>query len=89
MGLTKDRFCHSGVIDTAVTNISDFIVNFLREFKAILKKAFTCVGRVGWWKNQRSKILCQGPFKSVSIRYVAQDDRQCRLFSHFLILNDC
>jgi hypothetical protein len=33
-GLTKDRFCHSGVIDTAVTKIVNFIVDFLNEFKA-------------------------------------------------------
>jgi hypothetical protein len=38
--LTKDRFCHSGVTDTAVTEIGDFTVEFLREFKAIFKKAF-------------------------------------------------
>jgi hypothetical protein len=42
-GLTKDRFCHSGVIDTTVMKISDFIVDFLCEFKAIFKKALTHV----------------------------------------------
>jgi hypothetical protein len=30
--LTKYLFCHSGVIDTAVTKIGDFIVDLLREF---------------------------------------------------------
>jgi hypothetical protein len=38
-GLPKDRFCRSGIIDTAVTKIGDFIVDFLREFEAIFKKA--------------------------------------------------
>jgi hypothetical protein len=47
-GLTKDRFLffdfrHSGVNETAVTKIGDFIVDFLREFEAIFKKALTCV----------------------------------------------
>jgi hypothetical protein len=67
-GFTKDRFCHSGVIDTAVTKIVDFIVDFLREFEAIFKKALpvyqwpreSCLMK----KNQRSKISCQGPFKT-------------------------
>jgi hypothetical protein len=36
-------FCHSGVIDIDVTNIGDFIVDFLHEFEAILKKALTRV----------------------------------------------
>jgi hypothetical protein len=41
MGLTRDLFCHSSVIETAMTKIGNFIVNFLRQFKAILKKALT------------------------------------------------
>jgi hypothetical protein len=49
-----------------VTKIGDFIVDFLREFKAIFKKALTLVS--GAWgelfdeENQRSKISCQCPF---------------------------
>jgi hypothetical protein len=43
MGLTKDPFCHSSVIDTAVTKIGDFIVDFHHEFEAIFKKAFARV----------------------------------------------
>jgi hypothetical protein len=42
-GLTEDHFFQSGVIDTAVTKIVDFIVDFLREFEAIFKKACTRV----------------------------------------------
>jgi hypothetical protein len=42
-GLARDRFCHSGVIDTAVTKVGDFIVDFCREFGNIFKKALTCV----------------------------------------------
>jgi hypothetical protein len=38
-GLTKYSFCHSGVIDTSVTRIGDFLC----EFKAIFKKALTRV----------------------------------------------
>jgi hypothetical protein len=34
---------YSGVIDTAVTKIGDFIVEHLRELKAIFKKALNCV----------------------------------------------
>jgi hypothetical protein len=34
-GLTKDRFGYSGVIDTAVTKIGDFVFEFLRESQAI------------------------------------------------------
>jgi hypothetical protein len=30
---------HSGVLDIAVTKIANFIVDFLREFEAIFKKA--------------------------------------------------
>jgi hypothetical protein len=42
-GLTKDLFCHSGGIGTAVTNIGDFIVHFPHDFKAIFIKALTHV----------------------------------------------
>jgi hypothetical protein len=42
-GLTKDIFCHSGVIDTAVTKIGEFIVEFFSEFEAIFKKVLTRV----------------------------------------------
>jgi hypothetical protein len=31
-GLTRDRFCHSGVIDTAVTKIGEYKVDLLREY---------------------------------------------------------
>jgi hypothetical protein len=41
-GLTRDRFCHSGVNDTSVTKIGDF----LPEFEAIFKKALTRVSGV-------------------------------------------
>jgi hypothetical protein len=34
---------HSGVIDTAVTKIGDFIVDFLRESEDIFKKVLTRV----------------------------------------------
>jgi hypothetical protein len=42
-GLTRDVFGHSGVIDTAVTKIGEFVVDFLREKKvdSIFKKALT------------------------------------------------
>jgi hypothetical protein len=41
-GLNKDRLCHSCLIDTTVTKIGDFIVDFLREFEAaIFKKDLT------------------------------------------------
>jgi hypothetical protein len=50
------NFWLCGDIDIAVHKIYCFLVDFLREFEAILKK-------VVWWKNQRMKILCQGPFK--------------------------
>jgi hypothetical protein len=36
MGLTKYRFGHSGEIYTDVHKIGDFVVDFLREFKALL-----------------------------------------------------
>jgi hypothetical protein len=36
---------HSGVIDTTVPNIGDFIVYFLREFEAIFKKVLARVSR--------------------------------------------
>jgi hypothetical protein len=36
-------FCHSGLIDTAVMKIGNFIVYFVREFEAIFKKALTRV----------------------------------------------
>jgi hypothetical protein len=38
-GLTKDLFRHSGVINTAVTEMGDFVDDFLREFEDIFKKA--------------------------------------------------
>jgi hypothetical protein len=38
-GLTRELFLYSGVIDTAVTEFGDFIVDFLREFEAIFEKA--------------------------------------------------
>jgi hypothetical protein len=38
-GLIRDCFCPKGVIDTAVTKIGDFIVDFLHDFEAIFKKA--------------------------------------------------
>jgi hypothetical protein len=55
---------HSGVIVTQ-------IVDFLCEFEAIFKKAFS---RVSWAKgelfdekkNQRPKISCQSPFQRFS-----------------------
>jgi hypothetical protein len=34
-------FCHSSVIDTTLTKIGEFIVDFLREFEAKFKKALT------------------------------------------------
>jgi hypothetical protein len=34
-------FCYSGVIDTAVMQRGDFIVDCLREFEAIFKKALS------------------------------------------------
>jgi hypothetical protein len=48
-GLTRYRFfCHSGAIDTAVTKIGDFIVDFLREFEAIFIKDFNpCIRGLG------------------------------------------
>jgi hypothetical protein len=36
-------FGHSGVIDTTVTKNDDYVVNYLREFEAIFKKALTLV----------------------------------------------
>jgi hypothetical protein len=38
-------FCYSSVIDTAVTKIGDFIVDFLRDSKPYSKEALTCVSR--------------------------------------------
>jgi hypothetical protein len=47
--------------------IGNFIVDSLREFEAIFKKALTRVsgayGELFDEKNHRSKISCQGPFK--------------------------
>jgi hypothetical protein len=37
-------FGHSGVIDTAVHKIGEFVVEYLRKFEAIFKK--TCVSGV-------------------------------------------
>jgi hypothetical protein len=52
-----------------VTKIGHFIVDFLREFEVILKKALTRVsgplGELLDEKKPRSKIPCQGPFKPV------------------------
>jgi hypothetical protein len=50
-----------------VTKSDDFIVDFLREFEAIFKKALTRVsGALGELldekKNKGRKSLCQGPF---------------------------
>jgi hypothetical protein len=63
---------HSGVNDTAVLKIGDFIVDFLREFEAIFKKALTRVSGalevLIFEKKQRSRISCQGPFKQGFIR---------------------
>jgi hypothetical protein len=46
----------------------DFIVKYLREYKAILQKGFNLWAKgpdgVVWWKNRRSKISWQGPFNS-------------------------
>jgi hypothetical protein len=51
---------HSFVIDTVVQP------TFSNIFEAIFEKDFkSCIrgpGEVGRWKNQRSKISCQGPF---------------------------
>jgi hypothetical protein len=45
-GLTSDS-----VIDTTVTKIGDFVVNFLREFESIFKKALTnpCIRGLNWY----------------------------------------
>jgi hypothetical protein len=40
---------HSGIIDTAVAKIGDFIVEYLRKFAAICKKTLTLVSEV-WGK---------------------------------------
>jgi hypothetical protein len=52
-------------IDTAVHKIGDFIVENLREFEAILKKALTCVSGalrdLFCEQNQRLDVSCQGP----------------------------
>jgi hypothetical protein len=55
-----------------VTKIGDLIVDFLREFEAIFKKALTRVagaqGELIYEKSQMSKILCQGPFRLRTIQ---------------------
>jgi hypothetical protein len=64
-------FTHSSVIDIAVHIIGNFIVEYLRKFEAMFKKALTCVSgakeELFDEKNQRSKILCQGHFKLVLV----------------------
>jgi hypothetical protein len=57
-GLTEDRFCHSGVNDTAVTKIGDFVVYFLRKFEVILKSfspRIRGLGGVLLWKKTRGR----------------------------------
>jgi hypothetical protein len=41
MGYLRIIFVSSGVIDTAAAKIGDFIVEHLREFEALCKKALT------------------------------------------------
>jgi hypothetical protein len=41
--LTKDRFGHIAVMDTAMYKIGDFLVQYLREFEAIFNKALNRV----------------------------------------------
>jgi hypothetical protein len=38
-------FSRSGFIDTAVTKIGDFVVDFVGEYEAIFKKVLTRVSR--------------------------------------------
>jgi hypothetical protein len=56
LGLTGFRFYHSGVIDTAVTIIGDFLGDFLRKSEALFKKSSTRVSgaQLMYEKNQRS-----------------------------------
>jgi hypothetical protein len=42
MGLTNDHFCGQRCHQTADHKKSDFKVKYLREYKAICKKALTC-----------------------------------------------
>jgi hypothetical protein len=60
-GYLRILFGSSFVIDTAGAKIGDFIVEYLREFEAICKKALTreSEAQVGLFdeKNQRLKIL--------------------------------
>jgi hypothetical protein len=62
----------SGVIDTADHKKIDFLVEYLREYEKICKKALT--RRSGAQKelfdekNRRSKISWQGPFKEIVTR---------------------
>jgi hypothetical protein len=64
-GLTKDLFCLSGAIDTAVTKIGDFIVYLLHEFEPIFKKALTHVsgalGELFDEKKPEVENLVSGP----------------------------
>jgi hypothetical protein len=57
----------SGIIDTAYHKKIDFIVEYLRKYEVIIKKALTRGSRAQMElfdeKNHRSKISWQGPFK--------------------------
>jgi hypothetical protein len=60
-GLTRDCFCHSCVIDTAVMKIGDVIVNFLQEFEAIFKNlCIRGLGEVNLCKIPEAENLMSG-----------------------------
>jgi hypothetical protein len=61
MGVNYRSFLSQRRIDTAVTKIGDFIVDFLREFEGIYKKALTRLsGRVDLWKKTEVENLVSG-----------------------------
>jgi hypothetical protein len=70
MGVNYGSLLWSAVSLTPLTTKKvEFIVEYLRKYKAICKKALTCVSGAQLElfdeKNQRSKISWQGPFKGL------------------------
>jgi hypothetical protein len=78
-GLTRDRFlsqrCHLHHCDENWRFRSWFSLQNRSHIQKGFNLWITGLWEVNLWKNQRSKISCQGPFKGTFSRY--RDERQC------------
>jgi hypothetical protein len=66
-GLTRDRWLRC---DKNRRLLSRFSRRILIHIEKGINPCIRGLGGVVWWKNQRSKISCQGPFNDNSVRNV-------------------